>query len=141
MFPVFGNYYAKEARKKISANTILLLRNIATVPILLIFSFLFEKQPTPTQLSASLIFLLLNGIFIFGFSKIFWTEGIHRIPITKAISLSLINPLLTLIFAWFVLKEVPTTWQILSFIPIAAGIYLLTKKPSKAIQLEGQNRL
>jgi drug/metabolite transporter (DMT)-like permease len=48
--------------------------------------------------------------------------------------------MLTLIFAWLVLHETPTIWQILGFLPIAAGIYFLTKKPSKLVKLEVETK-
>ncbi|MCK5461036.1 EamA family transporter [Candidatus Gracilibacteria bacterium] len=38
-----------------------------------------------------------------------------------------INPLFTLIFAYFILHEVPTWWQAFGFIPIVIGILLILK--------------
>ncbi|TSC64440.1 MAG: hypothetical protein G01um101491_277, partial [Parcubacteria group bacterium Gr01-1014_91] len=36
---------------------------------------------------AALSFLLVNGVLLFGVSKIFFLEAIHRIPVTKVIAL------------------------------------------------------
>jgi drug/metabolite transporter (DMT)-like permease len=69
----------------------------------------------------------MSGIVIFGLSKVFWLEGIFRISVTKAISLSSISPVLTICFAYFLLSEVPTLTQIVALVPAIFGIYLLTR--------------
>ena len=61
-----------------------------------------------------------------GFSKILWIEGIHRIPVGKAVSLEAINPAFTLILAYFILHEIPTKWQIFGFLPIFIGVLFVT---------------
>jgi drug/metabolite transporter (DMT)-like permease len=77
-----------------------------------------------------------NGIFIFGLSKILWVEAIHRIPITKTISLACIQPLLTMIFAYFFLRQSATVVQLLSLVPMAVGMLLLTRRSKVEILVD-----
>jgi drug/metabolite transporter (DMT)-like permease len=62
-----------------------------------------------------------------GLSKLLWIEGIHRISVTKASALSSMSPLLTLLFAWLLLGNVPSIFQLVSFIPMFFGVLLLSQ--------------
>ncbi len=126
IFPPFGNYYMQKARKKVSSTFIMFFRSLLSGLFLMIMALLLEPIPSVDLISKSSIFILINGLLLLGFSKIFWIEGLHRIPITKAVSFIAIDPALTLIFAYFILKEVPTSWQILGFIPIFIGVMFVT---------------
>ena len=126
--PPFGNYYAKQAREHVSSSTILLVRNLVSgIALMLIGSFFFTT-PAIAELKPSLIFLAINGLILFGLTKLLWLEAIHRLLIGKAIALSSISPLFTVIFAFFILNEVPTVGQIAGLVSVITGIYLLTKK-------------
>ena len=78
--------------------------------------------------------LLLNGVVIFGISKIFWVEGIHRMSVTKANALSSLNPFITLIFAWLLLKDAPTVWQLSALAPMILGVILLGINKEKGVE-------
>ena len=125
-FAPIGNLFQQKAKKISSTETILFLRNIAATPVLFLLAYLFGQYLQSSQIKESLWFLILNGIIILGLSKIFWVEGISRISVTKAISLSSLAPLFTLVFAWLILHQVPTFWQITSLVPFFFGILLLT---------------
>lgn len=129
MFPPIGNYFQQKARKKLSAETLLFSRNLISLPIIFLLAY-FLKEPIPTliKLQNAILLLVINGFFMFGISKILWIEGIHRISISKAISFNTISPAFTLIFAYFLLNEIPTPWQLLGFLPILIGGILITKK-------------
>jgi drug/metabolite transporter (DMT)-like permease len=70
---------------------------------------------------------------MFGFVKMLWIEGIHRVSVVKANALTSTAPLFTLFFAWLILHNTPTIWQLSSFIPMFIGILLLgiNKQPTK----------
>ena len=127
-FAPWGNRYAQQARKIVSAETIMFCRSVISGLFLLTLAVIFESTPSRGALLASTSFLLVNGILLMGLSKIFWLEGIARLPITKAISLSSLAPAFTLIVAYMVLHESVTSIQILGFLPIVIGVSLLTKK-------------
>ncbi|QQR84046.1 DMT family transporter [Candidatus Peregrinibacteria bacterium] len=128
--PPMGNYYFQQARKQIGSVTILSIRSVLGGIAVLALAMLIEPLPTLANLSTSLPFLLINGFLLFGLSKILWLEAIHRIPITHAISLNSMTPAFTLIFAFLILGENPTLWQIIGLLPILFGVRLLTKADS-----------
>ncbi|PIR96008.1 MAG: hypothetical protein COT92_03360 [Candidatus Doudnabacteria bacterium CG10_big_fil_rev_8_21_14_0_10_42_18] len=125
-FAPIGNHFQQKARKKISSEAMMLIRSVITFPIILIIAKFFGETITISGLNDSIWFILINGILLLGFSKILWLEAIHRIPVTKAISLTGIEPLFTLFFAFLILKEIPTNWQLTAFVPLFFGIILLT---------------
>ncbi len=124
--PPVGNYFAQKAMEKVGSSFILMVRSLLSGFILLFLAFSFESAPTLLDVNNSLYFILINGFLLFGLSKVFWFEAIHRITITKAISLASVAPAFTLFFAYFLLNEVPTLWQIFGLIPIFMGVWLLT---------------
>lgn len=127
IFSPLANLFTQKARKKISSETILFARAIFTTLVFFSLALLLEAHPIFYEIKKALPWLLISGIFLFTFSKILWIEGIHRISVTKAISLSIITPAFTLIFAYFMLHEIPTLWQIFGFIPISIGAFLILK--------------
>jgi drug/metabolite transporter (DMT)-like permease len=126
----FGNFYQKRLRETLPAEQILFYRTLIACPVLFLLAYWFEGSlhyPAPL----GWLLILGSGICIFGLSKIFWIEGIFRISVTKAIALSSISPVLTLIFAFLILGDYPTLTQISAVIPAVMGVYFLTR-PSQA---------
>lgn len=121
-----GNHFQKKAKTIASSETILFLRNMLSAIALFVIALLFGYTQNKTQLITSLPFLLVNGFCILGLSKLFWIEGIHRISVTKAVSLNSTAPFLTLIAAWIVFQQIPTMFQIISLAPLMLGVLLLT---------------
>lgn len=125
--PVFGNHYTMEARKQVSSHTILFIRSsfcgISYLAIAYLLDYKFDQNLIQNQLPS----LLINGIVLFGFSKILWIESLLYISLPKALSLSAISPAFTLIFAFFLNDEMPSLWQVIGFLPIFWGVRFLTK--------------
>lgn len=130
LFPPIGNYFMQKARKKVSSITIMCIRSFISAIFIFIFASFFAPLPTLKDVTSSLIYIIPSGVLFLGFSKILWIEGIHRIPITKANSLSTVTPILTLAFSFFILKEVISFWHLLGVIPmiIGANVILYKKK-------------
>ncbi|MBI2599509.1 DMT family transporter [Candidatus Daviesbacteria bacterium] len=126
----FGNFFQQKARKMVSSEMIMFIRSLLTTMFVLLTAFVLKNSFSVPNLRDSLTFLIINGVFLLGFSKIMWIEGIHRISVTKSNALSSISPLLTLFFAWILLQHPPTFWQLFSFIPMFFGVIFLgiTKK-------------
>lgn len=123
----FGNFFQQRARKQVSSESIMFIRSILTTP--LAFGLAYFLGANPFSLNSSLLLLfVINGVFLFGLSKILWIEGTHRISVTKANALASLAPLVTLFFAYLFLKEVPTHWQLLAFVPMFFGVLLLSTK-------------
>lgn len=124
----FGNYFQQRARKKVSSETIMFIRSMVSVPFIFGLSFLLNRSASLTKIAPSLPALIFTGVVLLGLSKILWIEAIHRISVVKANALNSIGPFFTLIFSFFILKEVPHVWQFLSLIPLIGGVFLLTFK-------------
>lgn len=130
-----GNYFQRRARKQVKSEAILFIRSIISAPIIFIIAYFAKVNFAAVDLEKSFIFLAINGLFLLGLSKILWIEGIYRISVTKANALGSISPLLTLLFAWILLGNIPTKFQLLSFIPMFFGIILLSmNKKAESIQ-------
>ncbi|MBT3464193.1 DMT family transporter [archaeon] len=122
-----GNFYQKKIMKKISSSTLMFVRSFISSIFIFLFALFFSKPPTYSQILSSLFFLIPNGILFMGFSKVLWLEGIHRIPITKAISIGTITPMFTLFFSFLILGEIPSLWQIIGLFPMILGAHLVLK--------------
>ncbi|MFH0770544.1 MAG: DMT family transporter [Candidatus Peregrinibacteria bacterium] len=127
VFGPIGNFYAQRARRAVSAECIMFFRSVFSGLFLLCVAMLLEPIPSGAAFAGSFWFLVINGILLFGLSKILWIDGIHHIPITKAISLESMTPALTLLVAFFALGEPIMKYQILGFVPIVLGIWLLMR--------------
>jgi drug/metabolite transporter (DMT)-like permease len=125
-FPPIGNYFQQKARKIASAETIMFLRELLAVPFLFLLAYLFNMHADSGAVRHALPLLLVSGIFLFGISKIFWVEAIHRISVTKANALYLFGPPLTLLLAWLILHQTPTLWQLLCLPFFIVGVLFLT---------------
>lgn len=125
-FTPIGNYFQQRAREIASSESIVFLRSALSVLILFPLMYGLKASASFADIQASLVFLVVNGVLLLGLTKVLWIEGIHRISVTKATALSSIAPLLTLFFAWIVLNQAPTVWQLLSLAPFILGALLLT---------------
>jgi len=135
MIAPFGNYFQQKARDRVSSEMILFVRSTVSAPIVLLSACLLRERFSITDLQSSAGLILINGLLLMGFSKILWVEGIHRISVTKSNALASIAPPLTLLFAWLILHNIPTRFQLLSVVPILLGIALLSmnKRPAPRI--------
>lgn len=123
----FGNFFQRRARRRISTETIMFVRGIVSGIAILFLAWSLRQNFSTESLGDSLVFLIINGVFLFGVGKVLWIEGIHRISVTKANALSALSPLLTLLFAFLILGQPPTPWQLTAFVPMFFGIVLLGK--------------
>ena len=126
LFTPVGNYYQQKAREIASAESIMFLRSVLSTPIIFALAYILGQKATSEDVVFSWFFLAVNGVLLLGLSKLFWIEAIHRVSVTKATALSSIAPFFTLFFAWILLSQVPTIWQMLSLVPFVLGTLLLT---------------
>jgi len=122
----FGNFFQQRARKIVSSESIMFVRSLISTIVIFLLAYMSKASFSYYNFKNSFIFILINGVFMFGFSKILWIEGIHRISVTKSNALSGLSPLITLLFAWIFLRNLPTVWQLFSFIPMFLGLMLLS---------------
>jgi len=102
-----ANMYSQRARKFYSSETILGFRTFFALPIISLMAYLLEPELSYDNLQKALPYVLVIGLFIFGLSKIFWMEALHRISITKVSAMVALVPVLTLVFAFYILEKYP----------------------------------
>lgn len=136
-FYPLGNICAKKALELATPVAILFIRAFVGGNILLLISLLFENYTLSVShyISDNFLFLAANGVFIYCVSKLLWYEGLKRMDITKAIPLGMTYPAFSLVYAYFLLREIPTFYQLLGFIVIFSGVFFLIKKGKKTIEL------
>ena len=127
-----ANFYSKKTRKHCSSETILGFRTMVALPVIMMMAWLIEPKVSYHDMYEALPYVLGIGLLVFGLSKIFWMEALHRIDITKLSALLAIIPVLTLLFAYLYLAEVPEVRQLFGIVPVLLGGYLLTK-PMKSL--------
>ena len=123
-----ANYYQKRARAHVSSLTILTFRNLVALPVLFAAAALAEGLPSAAKLAEALPYIVAVALLVYVLAKILWIEALHRIGITKLSAMIAFIPLFTLLFAYPVLHELPTTRQMLGILPIIAGALLITRK-------------
>lgn len=132
-FAPIGNWFAKRATTQVSPQFLMMIRSIVSGVFLLIVGVLFEHPTTINITHGVLLATLFNGIMLLGFSKVLWLEAIKRIPISKATSIGAMEPFLTLVYAYVLLSEIPTSAQLIAIVPLLMGMYLITRPRQKEI--------
>ena len=129
--PPVGNWYQQKARKIASTETILFLRHLLTTPFLFILIYALGESVQISNMKGIIGWMLVNGIFIFGLSKVLWVEGIHRMTVTRALAIGSLNPIFTMIFAWIIMTKAPTLVQLASLPFLVIAVWLLTNMQFK----------
>jgi len=127
-----ANYFMQKARKAVSAETLLLVRSLLSLPFLVALALVLEEPMEPGGVTGAIPYLLINGVLLLGLSKILWIEAIHRISVTKAAAMTALGPAFTLAIAYFVLGETPGFWQLVGVVPVLLGGVLITRKSQNA---------
>jgi drug/metabolite transporter (DMT)-like permease len=126
LFAPIGNWYQQKARNIASSETIMFTRHILTLPFLFVLALFLGTSPLVRPLGNTIWWLLFNGVLIFGFSKLLWVEGIHRMTVTKALAINSLSPFFTIIFAWLIIGDNPSPVQLFSLPLLIIGVFLLT---------------
>ncbi|MCA9351797.1 DMT family transporter [Patescibacteria group bacterium] len=130
MVAPLGNHFQKGLRADISSEQILLFRTIIATPVLFVLAWVLGESVSIPSMNLWWA-ILINGFIMFGLTKILWIESIYRLGVTKAISLSSVSPIFTLVFAYIIFKDQPTLIQIIAVPLSILGIYLLTRPVKK----------
>lgn len=123
-----GNFFQQKVVKAIGAHFHLFIRSFISSIALFILSWKFEGAVSLDLLEEHWWIFLLNGILAFGLSKFLFLEAFRFISVSKAVALGSGAPIVTLLYAYIILGEVPTLWQICGLFPIIIGIFFLTRK-------------
>ncbi|MFH1744729.1 MAG: DMT family transporter [bacterium] len=129
-YPV-GNFYAKKALNSFSPAIVLFARFLLGGLFILAVALIVEPQANISDIvSTHWRLILFTGLILLGLSKILWYEGLKRLDISKAISLSATFPLFSLIILIGFFKETPSSFQWIGIIIMAIGVYFSIKRAS-----------
>ena len=87
----------------------------------------FEKLKEPNILGI----LIFYGLVIYALTYYIFYESIKRINLSKATAIISAYPAISILLAWFILREVPDFYQISGFIIILSGIIYLSNLKSE----------
>lgn len=127
VFAPIGNWYAKKATRIVSPAFLMMVRSVVAGVVLTLVGCMFEEV-SAAAIGDAWLFLVVNGVVLFGVSKLLWLEAIRRMSISKATAIITVEPFITLVFAYLVLSEVPTIQQLAGALPLCVGVYIITRK-------------
>jgi drug/metabolite transporter (DMT)-like permease len=123
------NLYTKRANKHWTNPMFLITnRNFIVFIISIIFAYIYVGPIALTQISENLIWIIAIWVLILFTAKVLFAMTLARVKWFIAISFFPAIPLFVLLFSYIFLWEIPSLQQILWFIPIFIGSYLLVKK-------------
>lgn len=129
-YPI-GNFYSKKALNFVSPAIILFVRFLLGGIFISIFAFFVEPTSDILNIISNHWEIMLSiGFVVLGINKILWYEGLKRLDISKAISLSMSFPLFSLLILILFFKQVPTSSQWIGIFIMAIGVYISVKRPS-----------
>ena len=123
MFYPIGNIFAKKALKIATLSVILFMRSIIG-GFLLLISFYFEKifYGASGVCKRKLGNNFIKRAIVYLVSKLLWYKGFRFIDISKAISIGMAMPAISLVYAAAFLHEIPTIQQTAGFVVVITGL-------------------
>jgi len=139
-YPI-GNRFAKKAMNLVQAPTIIFVRSVIGGLFLLLLSFYWEATfySAPTLISDNSFLIIMNALIGFSLTKVLWYEGMKRMDISKSITIGMSYAAFGVLYSMIFLGEVPTQYQILGFIVVFIGIFLITYKSKTLKQIPSEN--
>ena len=99
-----------------------------SVMVTLIYSLFTEKVDASLFDTRSIIFILILGIVHTGLAYVLYFSAICDVKAHTAAILSYIDPILSIVFAFFILKEVLLVWEIVGAILVLLGAFVSENK-------------
>jgi len=121
----------KKVIKRIGTYTTVTGRFLYALPIFLVLSTIFGSNQFEVLLDPFYLGLILFIGISEGLGYILWIEAIKRINLSKATTLVSPYPILSVIFAWFILSELPSIYQITGLISVIIGMYIIGRIKSR----------
>lgn len=107
---------------------------LALLPFALMFSHVGDVVPS-ARLFWALAYLILLGSIV---AYMLWFHLLTVVGATAASAYHFLMPPLGMLFGWMLLGEHLATWDLLGILPVALGIYLVTRpvtSPKKACEM------
>ncbi|HBS51686.1 MAG TPA: hypothetical protein DEA62_01675, partial [Coxiellaceae bacterium] len=116
MIAPIGNIFAKRALHQVSLFYLMFLRSLAGAIIFFCASAIFEEAVPLEIIIKSLPYLLYSGLIFLGLMKVVNLFSFRKTSVTHTIAFNSLAPISTFIFAWIILKNIPTNVQIFAII-------------------------
>jgi drug/metabolite transporter (DMT)-like permease len=131
LFYQISHLIVKKVMKKIEEDVIIAGRFLYAVPIFLVLSTLAGANQFEVLLKPLYFSLLLFLGVSWALGYILWIKAIKRINLSKATVIVAPYPILSLIFAWVILSEVPSVYQLTGLVLVIIGIYVMGRTRSE----------
>lgn len=131
LFYQISHIIVKKVMKELGDDVIIAGRFVYAVPILLVLSTLASANQFEVLLQPLYLALLLFLGVSWALGYILWVKAIKRINLSKATVIVAPYPVLSLVFAWVILSEVPSVYQICGLALILVGIYAIGRTKSE----------
>jgi drug/metabolite transporter (DMT)-like permease len=129
-YPI-GNFYAKKALNVVSPAIILFTRFLLGGLFILGFALIVEPNVNFGEIISNYwLYILFSGLILLGIGKVIWYEGLKRVDISKAISLTMTFPLFSLLVLVAIFKESVSIYQWIGIIIMMIGVFFSIKRPS-----------
>jgi drug/metabolite transporter (DMT)-like permease len=96
--------------------------------VIVTLPFMFEKAPSVKSWEG----LVLLGVFQLGLSYILYCKAIKKVTALKATFISLVEPLLSPIWVFFAVGEIPGKFSILGGLVVLAAVTINCLRPKKS---------
>ncbi|MHA1270824.1 MAG: DMT family transporter [Candidatus Helarchaeota archaeon] len=100
---------------------------LACIPIIIVLFFTPEINTFLMYSLSEWIIILILGIVSTGFGLYIFYRGIKKIELSKGISLALLKPVISTIFCYIILEELPTIALIVSIPMIMVAVFLINR--------------
>ncbi len=130
--PPLANRQMQKARQLVGVSSIMFVRSTISFLMLLAVAVSLESMPSSDSLWSAMPWVLINGVLLFGVSKVLFIESVRFIPISKAVAMNSLAPLVTLATAWWLLSEPAAWYQWLGCVPLSWGCWLLVSSRKAA---------
>ena len=135
LFYPFGNFYSKRALTMVSPETIVFVRNVVGSALILPLALLIEPNVTYTNIFIDYWWLLaINGIIIYVISKILWYKGLNKLDISKAITIAMTYPIISLFLLVAFIGETISLYQWAGIAIMGIGTYFAVMRKSADIR-------
>lgn len=126
-----GTIYMKWRRLDIEPFTLAAWQLVLTIAFMLPFALVFERSFNPWQISgASLAGVAFSGLFGSGIAYFLWFHVIRMMPATTASLGALGSPVIGIVSSAILLREVPTTADVVGYVLIFAASICALLQPA-----------
>ena len=124
----FATILGKQLVNKLSPINLVALRSVIAFLFISVFVYGSINESIAIMTYSDWIFLLLLGIFSTSVAYICFYKGLKVLSASKTVIITLLSPIVTLIFSYIIMGEIFTIMQLIGGFLILYAIYNVSKK-------------